>query len=74
MSVLVELLAAVPGNHQFLCDATAVRHAVRKPFFFNFARETDRSHCILHEMEAQAMLSGVVLLFFWLSGEVQMCT
>ena len=41
VSLLVELLAAVLGNHLFFLLATLT---AAKPPFFNCARETDRSH------------------------------
>ena len=44
--------------------------------FFNCARECDGQFTAFAswKIEAEAMLSGMVLFFFLLSGEVQTCT
>ena len=70
-----EQLPAVPGAwdspfFRWFCIAWSCDN---NPFLFNVAWETDRSHA-LHMTRFQDMLSGVVLLVFWSSGEVQLCT
>ena len=71
VSFLVELLAAVLGNHLFFLIATLT---AAKPPFFNCSRKTDRCHSF-HTARRQDMPSGVVLLSFGSLGEAnKSCT